>query len=114
MNHFRISEAIRNGEKLPRKIKKQILGRKLNRKELKSLLAEVEIISYEEEGQLSGIFPFEFCPNCGCQATRPINHYVEWPEVWDEDVCLRCGKWVGGADNSYYHHILEDINHDQD
>ena len=106
MNHSRIFEAIRNGEKLPRKIKKQVLGRRLNRKALKALLSTVEI-AYLEDGQIGDILPFTFCPSCGCEAVEPINHSAEWPEVWEEDRCLRCGRWVGGADNSHYHHVLE-------
>jgi len=96
------------GQKLPRKLKKRILGKKLNKRKLKELIKSVRIIRDEEDrSEIVDIKPYVFCPQCGCSTTYHINHGVPYPEIWIEDRCLRCDAWVGGADNSRYEHILE-------
>jgi len=99
--------------KLPRKLKKIILGKKLNNKKLKELIQSVTMIRDKKTNDIIDIKPYLFCPNCGCTETRFIDHGVPYPEVWNEDRCLRCDAWVGGCDNSRYYHILEEIYYDR-
>lgn len=73
----------------------------LNKRKLEKLLSSVR---KTEGGEIE---PYLFCPHCGCREVRSVDHNVEWPEIWTEDFCLRCGKYVGGADNSVHVHVLE-------
>lgn len=101
-------EALSNYEKVPRKLKKAILGKKVSKTRLKGMLSEVKILKmkYPEPAM---ILPEPFCPNCGCTISYIVNHGVPYPEVWEDDRCLRCHEIVGGADNSPYYHVLEDM-----
>lgn len=97
-------------DKMPRKIKKNILGKKINKTNIKRMINNLEI---ETSCSTVYIKPFEFCPKCGCRETMVEDHGVPYPEIWVDIYCLRCGQWVCGADNSRFHHILEehvDIN----
>jgi hypothetical protein len=96
----------------PRKLKKQILGTKMSKNKLESLLSNVTFVEDKEYHHIA-ILPFTFCPFCGCRSSYDDPHYADYPEVWVEDRCCRCHRWVGGADNSYYHHILEDLFYGQ-
>lgn len=93
-------------EKLPRKLKKKKLGKKISRSSLNRLLKSVKIVEYKYP-QPSDILPFEFCPKCGCTHDKYIDHEVGYPEVWIETYCARCGFKTGTADNSPFHHCLE-------
>lgn len=93
--------------KLPRKLKKKIFGKKIKRKVLKKMLSEVRIVE-NKYPQSADILPFSFCPKCGCEYTKIVDHNVEYPEIWYDVYCLKCGYNVGGADNSSYSHCLED------
>lgn len=92
--------------KLPRKAKKFILGRKLNKKSLKKLLDSVEII-YHEDSSSNEVLPYPFCPKCSCAETRFIDHGVPYPEIWVDIFCARCNHLVCTSDNSPYYHCLE-------
>ena len=88
-----------------RKQKKQTLGYRFTKTKLKQLLASVEII--ENKYPLPAIvLPFQFCPNCGCEAVDWHDHRVEYPEVWIDYFCMRCGKQVGTQENGPYEHVL--------
>lgn len=88
-----------------RKTKKFILGKKMNKRKLKARLAAVDVTKnrYPEPATLSD----EFCPKCGCEATRSTGNMAPYPEVWVEEKCLRCGFLVGMADNSPWYRALE-------
>lgn len=106
MKDKKIYTTLEYGGKLPRRIKKQILGKKLNRRKLKALLASVKL-DRNTEGSVIGILPYMFCPNCGCESFHTIDHHAKWPEIWIEDYCRRCNHFVGGADNSPYITVFE-------
>ena len=88
-----------------RKTKKFILGKKMNKRKLKARLAAVVVTKnrYPEPATLSD----DFCPKCGCEATRHTDNMAPYPEVWVKETCLRCGFLIGMADNSPWHHALE-------
>lgn len=89
------------GRKAPRKQKKAIIGTVLNKSKLRKRIHQY--ITTDMEG-------LEFCPSCGCHLIRSRYHdEVEYPEIWEEWFCVRCNEYLGGADNSAYKHILEDL-----
>ena len=112
----RLDRYYRRGEtsKLPRKIKKLRLGRKMNASELKKRIASVEIETASLENGYSWPIPSdEFCPDCGCEASRSGPSMASYPEVYYYDYCLRCGAEVGCADNSQFIHVLVHIKENE-
>lgn len=100
-------EAIQYNRKLPRKLKKFWLGRKENRRQLNALLDNVKIIPSKKPGYLAAeIKPFEFCPKCGCSASRSTENLAGYPECYIQSFCARCGFLVAVVDNSPRIHCL--------
>ncbi len=115
MNYYKAYKALKNSEKTPRKAKKAILGKRMNKAKLNRLLdsvvvGEVAHTMHEEPD----IKPYLFCPHCGCRETRDSGNLVGAPEYWSYTYCLRCGKVVGYIDNSPFVHALEckEFNYD--
>ena len=98
-----------HGHKVPRKLKKIIIGKKISKSKLKKMLSNVKV-TINKYPEVSKIDPNTFCPSCGCDKIHFIDYGVSYPEIWYEEYCLRCKSYVGGADNSVYSHILEDID----
>ena len=92
--------------KLPRKIKKNLLGLKISKSELKRLLKYTIIINHKNP-KAATIWPYEYCPWCGCQGTISSGNKTSYPELWVDQFCIRCGAVVGWADNSPFYHVLE-------
>lgn len=96
-------------DKLPRKLKKRVLGIKMKKVKLRALLK----ICYAKSGRTIydpiEIYPYHFCPSCGCEATEFTGNMVPHPELYDIGSCLRCGREVMVADNSVYIHCFEEI-----
>ncbi len=90
-----------------RQRKKNKLGKKINKKKLRELLRKSMVI--KENGHSVDIYPYEFCPSCGCKSIRFVSYPVEYPEAWNELLCNRCNSYVGGQDNSYYEYAIETI-----
>lgn len=94
--------------RMPRKIKKRLLGKRLNKSRLKKLLDSVRIIDHGDSGSHEvEILPYSFCPKCGCRQVRFVNMGVEYPERWVKIFCARCNFLVEMSDNSPYIHCLE-------
>lgn len=94
-------------DRVPRKIKKNWLGRKLNKAKLRRLLSKVVVIPAKNGHDSAEILPFPFCPKCGCQQLRTTGNKAGYPERWDSGYCLRCNFHVLESDNSPYYHCLE-------
>lgn len=95
------------GEKVPRKIKKQILGNKLSRNKLRKRISKLEVKIYKYPNGYS--VPYtdeEFCPKCGCEEHYSSGQMAEYPETWIRHYCLRCGELVEEEDNSAMVHQL--------
>ena len=105
INYNKLYHAITNGEKLPRKTKKFILGKKMSQTKLRSLIESVELIPTGDND--IKIKPFLFCPHCGCKDLFGTGNQTEYPEHWEQFYCQRCGQQVGCIDNSRFIHILE-------
>lgn len=94
--------------KLPRKIKKKILGRKLTKSKLRKLLSLVEVVKGAKTMfETPEVKPYLFCPNCGCRYMYGSGNKVGYPEHWEYFYCLRCDEIVASIDNSPFIHILE-------
>jgi len=91
--------------KLPRKVKKWLIGTLMKKSKLKALLKKVYVQDHEEYGPI--IRPHEFCPKCGCMETIYVDHGVRYPEIWKDQKCMRCNFIVASADNSRWVHSLE-------
>jgi primosomal protein N' len=104
-----------NGKKVSRKFKKHILGKKISKSQLSRLLKTVtlgEPITTMFERR--DIFPYAFCPKCGCSHYSGSGNMTSYPEHWEEFRCLRCSNLVGYIDNSRFIHALEckEFNYD--
>lgn len=95
------------GKKVPRKVKKALIGTKCSKTKLREKLRKVRIINVHQNGEVE--LNNYFCPKCGCEEQRVVMHYVEYPEVWNNYYCLRCGFKVAYEDNSPYIHCLEEF-----
>lgn len=107
--------AIINQEKLPRKLKKKFLGKKIKKSKLNLLLKSVTLgppikTMYERRE----IFPFAFCPKCGCKDYYGSGNLTGYPEHWEKFRCFRCHNLVAYIDNSPFIHALECFDNDYD
>lgn len=99
---------LQEGSKISRKAKKAILGKRMSSGKINKLLKTVELgepitTMYERRE----IFPFSFCPKCGCKDYFGSGNMTSYPEHWEEFKCLRCKNLVGYIDNSPFIHALE-------
>ena len=101
INYSRAWEAAYNGDKLPRKAKKAILGKRITKKQLKAAVTKLQFDEHDE------LISEPFCPNCGCTANRGTGNMIEYPEHWEIFYCIRCNEKVGDIDNSRFVHVLE-------
>lgn len=100
----------RYGGKIPRKLKKKILGKKMKRSVLRKMLKEYTLgkpvkTMYESVECSHGLF----CPNCGERGMAGTGNMTSYPEHWENFYCLRCRTQVAYIDNSPFVHILEDL-----
>lgn len=112
----KLSEWYYYGGRIPRKLKKAILGEKINKGILRKMLAKTvvgePIKTMYERVEFT---PFgEFCPKCGEPGYIGTGNRTEYPEHWETFRCLRCRTVVGYIDNSPFIHALEckDNNYD--
>lgn len=104
LKYERLLEA---GERIPRKIKKQILGYKLSKSKLRKKISKLEVkINIWSNGYKVPYVEDEFCPKCGCKAEYSTGEMAEYPETWVRHYCLRCRSLVAEADNSAMIHEL--------
>ena len=97
--------SLQYGDKLPRKAKKAILGKKMGKQNLRARLSKVVVTQndYPDTASLSDMF----CPKCGCDVSVSTGNMAEYPERWVKETCARCGFLVCWSDNSPYYHCLE-------
>jgi hypothetical protein len=110
INGYKVYHALRWRDKLPRKIKKAILGKRMKRSKLKKLLKSVTVsdIAQTMYGR-PNIHPHAFCPKCGNEGYVGTGNMTTYPEHWEDFHCTRCYSVVATIDNSPFHHVLEDI-----
>lgn len=111
INYNKAYYALKDGEKLPRKVKKFFLGKRMSKSKLNRLLKSVKVIdSATTMYECPTILPYEFCPNCGCTRNIGTGNMTSYPEHWEDFNCCRCRKVVATIDNSPYIHVLEYYN----
>ena len=84
------------GDKVSRKWKLRLIGRKANKKTIKK----------QNEEFIKNPFMMPDCHVCGCSDIASFFHHVEYPEVWHEYKCLRCKTLVAYEDNSPLRFVL--------
>jgi len=108
--YYHFAAAIGEGERVPRKIKKKILGSKLSKNKIRKKISKLEIKIYTYfDGHTVPYTEEEFCPKCGCEEHYSSGEMAEYPETWIRHYCLRCGTLVEEADNSAMIHELVNI-----
>lgn len=108
MNVPRVFYALKEKEKVPRKFKKAFLGKKFSKNKLRKLLATVRIGTRTTTMyHASEIYPYQFCPKCGCLHYYGTGNKTSYPEHWEYFYCLRCNHTVAYIDNSPFIHALE-------
>lgn len=109
MGWRKISRAIYNGNRMPRKVKKRVLGLRVPAGRLRKMLRETVIgdpirTMYERRK----FTPYgAFCPHCGHKGYHGGGNKAEYPEHWEHFYCNRCQNVVGYIDNSPFIHALE-------
>lgn len=101
------------GGRIPRKIKKTVLGKKMKTGVLRGLLRTVQfghpiVTMYERREANTDLF----CPHCGECGYVGSGNQTTYPEHWEYFHCLRCRKVVGYIDNSPFIHALECADYD--
>ena len=64
---------------------------------------KMKLIKYKDR------FHKRACPVCGCTHFVFINHYVDYPEEWNELICEHCGCTVEYVDNCFPQNIWDYI-----
>ena len=105
--HYRI---MYDGGKLPRKIKKKLLGLIPSKKDLKNRIKNTKIIRRSPYGNgYTYDYPDDnFCPKCGCEYAYDTGNMVGYPEEWIKYYCVRCGEYIAYRDNGEVWHKLMD------
>jgi hypothetical protein len=96
------------GGRIPRKIKKKVLDRRIKRRVLRYLLNTIKFgppikTMFERPETNHGLF----CPHCGERGYIGTGNKAIYPEHWEYFHCLRCRKPVGVIDNSPFYHALQ-------
>ena len=113
INAWKAERMLANGCHLPRKVKKAVLGNRINKAKLRKKLASIQIIPQKYPLPYR-ILPESFCPKCGCTKTRSTGNMASYPELYEKTYCLRCGYLVEMADNSPSMNCLEWPDHSID
>lgn len=104
-HHF---NALRWGDRIPRKAKKAILGLKISSCALNRLLKSVKVLeTFKTMYETPNIYPYLFCHKCGHTGYYGTGNMTEYPEHWEDFNCFRCHAKVAYIDNSPFVHILE-------
>lgn len=108
INNHKTYLAVVYGDKLPRKAKKSLLGKRLSSSKLRRMIKGVTVGKQSETMYEAEILPNAFCPNCGCTEMHGSGNMATYPEHWEIFKCDRCNSPVAYIDNSPFRHILED------
>jgi hypothetical protein len=98
-NYYGIFRYIKAGSRLPRKIKKCVLGYRMSKTQIKKHYNNSVLFVHQYQSSTS-LSVDVICPECGCYWTITENHGAEYPEVYITEYCARCHCLIGSADNS--------------
>lgn len=100
--------AFLNGEKIPRKAKKSLLGKRLNKQKIGKILSNLQVLEVAKTMYDRPVFNVPWiCPKCGCERRRTTGNMTSYPEHWENIYCLRCNHLIAFIDNSPYIHCFE-------
>ncbi len=99
--------------RMPRNVKKQFLGFRISKCELRRMVKETKIgPAIKTMWERIEMNPHgAFCPNCGCKHYRGTGNMTDYPEHWEYFYCIRCNYKIGTIDNSPFVHILEELKY---
>ena len=99
------------GEKLSRRVKKIMFGKKPSRKALRLRIERATLVTIKPfENSYTYEWPDDdFCPYCGCEDTRSTGNMTAYPEEWRIEFCRRCDAKVSTHDNGEVWHALMDF-----
>lgn len=113
INYNKAYNALFYREKLPRKVKKHLIGKRISNCKLKRLLKSVENVKGADTMYDTPIIkPYPFCPKCGCTNMWGTGNKTGHPEHWEHFYCTRCNNLVAIIDNSPFIHALECYNYE--
>lgn len=105
---YKYYKSVIRGEKIPRKAKKSILGTKMPKSKITRLLKSVRLGEpIKTMFERREIYPYAFCPKCGCKDYVGHGNRAGYPEHWESFTCIKCHNLVGYIDNSPFIHALE-------
>lgn len=112
IKHAKLWQAVKEGDKIPRKAKKYLLGKRMPKCKLKLLLDSVVVHECSTNMyERPNITPHLFCPKCGCSQHVGTGNMTSYPEHYEHFHCMRCRYLVAYIDNSPYIHCLEYREH---
>ena len=93
------------GLKISRKKKKTLLGRKIPKSSLKKL---IRVCVSHMKGKIiyesREVFPYPFCPKCGCKSQTTYGPVSGDPESLQQHDCSRCAYTVAQQGLGEYYH----------
>lgn len=91
------------GDKVPRKLKLRLIGRKISNKDRRNIINKYLKIDQEDT------FLPPVCPKCGGLQSYTIDHEAEYPERWIETFCLRDHELIAYTDNSPWINVIDNL-----
>ena len=109
MSHSKAFHTITEGGKVPRKMKKALLGTRVNKNKLRKKISLLKLLDTADSMYDEPTFNMDaFCPKCGCKCMHGTgNMAYEYPQHYENFYCLRCNHHVAYVDNSPFTHCLE-------
>jgi|GEM_PF-4587665 hypothetical protein len=96
--------SLMNYDRVPRKMKLKLIGRKLRSKVIKKKMND--FMSLNPSDRTMDRF---FCPKCGGYVTYQRSYPVEYPEEYNELFCLGDHELIGCQDNSPWYSAIEQL-----
>lgn len=105
----KLAESLTYGMRMPRKVKKRVLGERLSHCKVKRMLKETTVgPPIRTMFERREFYPHgAFCPKCGCKGYHGTGNATTYPEHCERFYCDRCHNMVGYIDNSPFIHALE-------
>lgn len=96
--------SLKNHERVPRKLKLKLIGRKLRSKAIKKKMNDFMSLAPLDRTR----YEF-FCPKCGGSVSYLLSYPVEYPDEYNELFCLRDHELIGCQDNSPWYSAIEQL-----
>lgn len=108
INYSKAYAALYGGAKLPRKVKKHFLGKRISMGKMKKILKDLVLIEQPRTMFETPTYNVPLCcPKCGCTKSVGTGNMTSYPEHWEYFYCVRCRFKVAAIDNSPYIHCFD-------